>query len=180
MQGNRHFAYFDQVTGQCLLEREIPMTNIGYYRFAKWTGWRWLQNLWSTGFALPPVGTVGIDVTHLNLQVGDLVWARFNSVENRLEFNEIHHFITVHRKTGIITGNTFTPRPVWLNDAALQPFFAAIHLGAVERCDEVWGRAELEDGELKIIPAGKPLYLAPADIEPELQPLLVPELVRMS
>jgi hypothetical protein len=33
---------------------------------------------------------------------------------------------------------------------------------------------------LKIIPAGKPLYLAPADIEPELQPLLVPELVRMS
>lgn len=108
----RHFAYFDQATGCYIREARgmVPLPNIDP-RLPKEQRTQ-LLNRWATGVSQPAGGEVALDVTQFNHPLGSFRWSKFDVIDFRLDFVEMHTFVEVDLERRRIANTVKSTRPV--------------------------------------------------------------------
>lgn len=108
----RHFAFFRQDTGEYIREIEIdaamPYINPRLSKEIR----QHILDSWATEISEPKENEIGLDVTQFDYPLGDFCWMVFDPVSRMLDWPNMHTFIEINRKTGMIFANVQSPRPV--------------------------------------------------------------------
>lgn len=152
----RHFAFFDAVTGVYVREWRGP---VEAYRPRWWHGQR-ERDRWATRVSRPAPGEVGLDVTHIGWPVGDFCYCRFDSVDRMLDWGPPRYYIQIHDRE--IIANQESHRPIYgegildITGTALEPFHGRL-FGRLTRVDGRWRLAStaplpaLAEAELDLV-----------------------------
>lgn len=175
----RHFAFFDQITGNYIREWKgpVPSPNIRWWQRNRQVA----LDKWATDVSKPGQGEVGLDVTHIGWPVGDFCYCTFDPVDRRLEWGPPRHYVEVSLDTLEVVANTESHRPIRdavpnqhvfdITSTAWEPYFGHI-FGRFQKINDQWTFLPNED--TAIVPKSVQKILAEAPIGLDLfQPIEV-------